>query len=82
VLKTADFSKMVDCTESLISLSDLDRWFASDFDRWLASVQTAVVHHSPTDCSQHPKTADQPSLMFIEAKIKAISRVKEMTNPA
>jgi hypothetical protein len=63
VLKTADFSKMADCTKSLISLSDFDQWFASDFDRWLASVQTAVVHHSPTDGSQHPKTADRPSLM-------------------
>jgi hypothetical protein len=64
VLKTADFSKMADCTKSLISLSDFDRWFASDFDRWLASVQTAVMHHSPTDGSQHPKTADRPSLMW------------------
>jgi hypothetical protein len=54
---------MADCTKSLISLSDFDRWFASDFDRWLASVRTAVVHHSPTDGSQHPKTADRPSLM-------------------
>jgi hypothetical protein len=54
---------MADCTKSLISLSDFDRWFASDFDGWLASVQTAVVHHSPTDGSQHPKTADWPSLM-------------------
>jgi hypothetical protein len=56
---------MADCTKSLISLSDFDRWFASDFDQWLASVQTAVVHHSPTDGSQHPKSADQPSLMTL-----------------
>jgi hypothetical protein len=57
---------MADCTKSLISLSDFDRWFALDFDRWLALVQTAVVHHSPTDGSQHPKTADQQSLMQLE----------------
>jgi hypothetical protein len=60
---TADLSKMGDCTKSLISLSDFDRWFALDFDRMVGTVQTAVVHHPPTDGSQHPKTADRPSLM-------------------
>jgi hypothetical protein len=65
MFNTSDFSKMADCTKSFISLSDFDRWFASDFDRWLARFRLQlVVHHAPTDGSQHPKTADRASLMF------------------
>jgi hypothetical protein len=37
-------------------------------------VQTAVVHHPRTDGSQHPKTADRPSLMKPLAKKEEVKK--------